>query len=287
MSLYGLFWYLQKYTADQTIVQRYLVAKSDREAIRGVSLGAVLCIPVWAMFLLIGTLTWAYFKLSGEVPPAHITKADQMYPYFLVTHIPPGLSGVIMAALFSAAMSTIASDLNCLSLIGVEDFYKRVRPLSTDRQQLLAGKIMVAIAGALCVVVALLLATTAGTALTLYFTVTSVVAGGLFGVFFLAFMCPRANLPGVWVGIGACLIFTAYATLTSGKTPIVDLGRWNFTWSNILVGVIGHLVVVVAGYLASYLFRAPPPETRLMTFWGNRERLAVRHSLPDHAGLPR
>src|SRR6266576_859713 len=47
MSLYGFFWYLQKYTADQTLVQRYLVAKSDREALKGVALGALLCVPAW------------------------------------------------------------------------------------------------------------------------------------------------------------------------------------------------------------------------------------------------
>jgi SSS family solute:Na+ symporter len=171
-------------------------------------------------------------------------------------------------------MSTISSDLNCLALIGVEDFYRRIKPEANDKQRLLAGKIMVAVAGVLCVAVALLLATSASTALNLYFTVTSVVAGGLFGVFFLAFMCPRANLRGVWIGIVACLLFTAYATLTSGKTPVVNLGSWNFTWSNILIGVIGHVLVIVCGYLGSWLFPPPDGETRAMTYWGWRDRQA-------------
>lgn len=274
LAFYGMFWYLQKYTADQTIVQRYLVAKSDKEAIKGVALGAILCIPCWALFLLIGSLTWSYYRLTGEVIPATLTKADQMYPYFLTTHIPAGLAGVIMAALFAAAMSTIASDLNCLAVIGVEDFYVKIKKNSTDKERLWMGKLFVAVSGILCTLVALLLATTAGSALTLYFSVTSIVAGGLFGVFVLAFMTTRANVPGVWTGIIACLIFTAYATLTSGKAKMIDLGAWNYGWHDVMIATIGHVIVVVVGYLASFLFKGQPAADRAMTLWGWRERVA-------------
>ncbi|MEI6194006.1 MAG: sodium transporter, partial [Verrucomicrobiota bacterium] len=65
MLIYGSFWYLQKYAADQTLVQRYLVAKSDRDALKGVALGAGLCVPAWTAFMLVGTLLWAYYQLSG------------------------------------------------------------------------------------------------------------------------------------------------------------------------------------------------------------------------------
>ena len=271
MAAYGFFWYLQKYTVDQTIVQRYLVAPTDREAIRGVGLGVLLCIPVWALFLLIGTLTWAYYKLSGEALPSFIAKADQVYPHFLVTHIPAGLAGIIMASLFAAAMSTISSDLNCFAVVGVEDFYRRLRPAATDRERLLAGKVVVALAGALCTVVALLLARTNGNALSLYFTASSILAGGLFGVFFLAFASTRACTTGVWIGIAANLLFTTYATLTSGKDRILDLGAWNFKWQGVMIGVIGHVLVVIFGYIGSLVFPPKQPADRSMTFWGWRE----------------
>src|ERR1017187_5365221 len=126
MVFYGFFWYLQKYTADQTLVQRYLVAKSDREALKGVALGALLCVPAWALFMLIGTLVWAYYQLSGETLPPEITaKSDKIFPYLLATKIPAGLAGLFMASLFSAAMSMLSSDLNCLSAVGVEDYYRK------------------------------------------------------------------------------------------------------------------------------------------------------------------
>ena len=121
MLLYGFFWYVQKYTADQVIVQRYLIARTDKAALRGVALGVLLCIPVWTLFMLIGTLTWAYYRLSAETLPAFVDKADKVFPYFLTTKVPAGLAGLFMASLFSAAMAMLSSDLNGLSVVGACD----------------------------------------------------------------------------------------------------------------------------------------------------------------------
>ena len=101
MILYGFFWFLQKYTADQTLVQRYLVAKTDRDALKGVVLGAVLCLPIWTLFMLIGTLVWAYYQLSHEALPAHIDKPDKIFPYFLATKVPAGLAGLLNLVKFA------------------------------------------------------------------------------------------------------------------------------------------------------------------------------------------
>ena len=81
--LYGTFWYLQRYVADQTLVQRYLLAKSDRGALRGVSIGAFLCVPVWALFMLIGTCVWAYFKSHTRASGSGHHKIGSMFSHFL------------------------------------------------------------------------------------------------------------------------------------------------------------------------------------------------------------
>ena len=272
MSFYGFFWYLQKYTADQTLVQRYLVAKTDRDALKGVALGALLCIPAWILFMLIGTLVWAYYQLSHELLPATL-KADQIFPHFLTTKIPAGLAGLFMAALFSAAMSMLSSDLNCLSVVGVEDYYRRLRPNAPDARRLAVGKLIVGICGTLAVAIAVVIAWKSERVLSFWFTTSSIVAGGLAGLFLLAFLCPHANKQGVYAGIAACLLFTTWGTLTSGKTPVLDLGAGNFTLAPIMIGVFAHLVLFAVGYVASYFFPAPDPVFRTMTLWGWLQRV--------------
>jgi SSS family solute:Na+ symporter len=268
MSLYGFFWYMQKYTADQTLVQRYLVAKTDRDALKGVALGALLCIPAWTLFMLAGTMTWAYYKTSGDVLPAYIKKPDEIFPYFLSTKMPMGIAGLFLAALFSAAMSMLSSDLNCLSVVGVEDYYRKIRPQATDLQRLSMGKLMIAICGTLSVLIGMVIAWKSDRVLSYYYTVTSILAGGLAGLFLLAFLCRRANRQGVWCGIAACLIFTAWGTLTVGKEPTLNLGSWNFPYHKVMIGVFGHIVLLSVGYGTSFLFPAPDDATKRMTLWG-------------------
>jgi SSS family solute:Na+ symporter len=268
MSLYGFFWYLQKYTADQTLVQRYLVAKSDRDALKGVALGALLCVPAWALFMLIGTLLWAYYQLSGEVLPAEVAKPDQVFPHFLATKIPAGLAGLFMASLLSAAMSMLSSDLNCLSVVGVEDYYRKLRPEASDRTRLVMGKIIVAVCGAVAVIISMIIALYSNRILDFYYKVTSIIAAGLAGLFLLAFLSPRANRQGAYIGVGACLVFTAWSTLTSGNPKVLDLGRFNFGLHPVMIGVLAHLVLLSVGLVASYFFPPPPEENRAMTLWG-------------------
>ena len=277
MLLYGAFWYLQKYAADQTLVQRYLVAKSDRAALKGVAIGALLCVPAWTAFMLVGTLLWAYYQLSGEALPTHVLGqngkviADEVFPYFLTTKIPAGLAGIFMAALFSAAMSTMSSDLNCLSAVGVEDYYRRLRPRSTDPQRLFAGKIIVGVSGVLAVGIGAFIARKGESALTLYYAATSIVSAGLAGMFLLAFFSRRANRQGLWIGIVTALAFTAWATLTGSKYKMLDLG-WNYTWPDVMIGVVAHVIVLVVGYAASWFFPADTNVRAEWTFWGWLEK---------------
>jgi SSS family solute:Na+ symporter len=288
MSLYGFFWYLQKYAADQTMVQRYLIAKTDKAALKGVAIGALMCVPAWAAFMLVGTLLWAYYQLSGDVLPAHLldkagkVMPDKVFPYFLTTKVPAGLAGIFMAALFSAGMSALSSDLNCLSAVGVVDYYRKFRPAATDRQRLFVGKAIVAVCGLLTVGIAVVIAAMGERVLSLYYAATSIISGGLAGVFLLAFFSRRANKQGLWVGIGVNLLFTAWATLTSGKNKMLELGDFNYTWPSVMIGVIGHLIILVVGYLASLPFPTDAHLKREWTIWGWLEK---RKPSDSHASV--
>ena len=268
LALYGLFFYLQKYTADQTVVQRYLAARSDRSALRGIAMGASLCLPVWTAFMLIGSLLWAFYRLSGQSLPASITRPDQIFPYYMVTQMPTGVAGLFLAALFGAAMSMLASDLNCLGLILVEDFYSHFFPRHTDAQRLRFGKVSVVLCGFLAIAVALRLSSTHGSALALYYAATAIVAGGLAGLFLLAFLSPRAGRSAAIAGITANLLFTAYATLTFDGGKMLNLHRFNYPWSDYTIGVFGNLLLLAVGLLCSAIYPAAQNLSSTHTLWG-------------------
>jgi solute:Na+ symporter, SSS family len=279
LMIYGLFFYLQKYTADQTVVQRYLIAKDDRSAMRGILLGAALCLPVWTSFMLIGSLLWSFYRLTGEALPSTITKSDQVFPFFLTTHIPPGLAGLFIAALLGSAMAMLASDMNCLAVVGTEDFYRLAYKQSTNRQQLRVGRGLVALTGIAAALVAVRLAHSAGAALSLYYTISAVVAGGLAGLFILAFLFPKATKTGALTGITASLIFTIWATLTEGG-KIVDMGKWNFRYHDYLIGAIGHLILLAVGLVASLVLPGKAVAQDLtLSGWNARNRVAS-HKVP-------
>jgi len=266
LSLYGWFYYLQRYTSDQTVIQRYLVARSDRQAVRGVLIGSLLCVPVWALFMLIGTLCWAFYKVTGELLP--VARSDQAFPYFITTHLPPGLAGLFLAALFGAAMANLSSDLNSLAAVGVADYYHILFQRSTERAQLVVAKIIVALCGGLCILIASILGHSKGNALSLWFTVSAIVSGGLVGLFLLAFLSTRASKTGAYVGIAGSFVFTAWAVLTADGGRILNLGPYNFPMHNYMIGAIGQVLVFGFGYLASLVFPDGDTSRREMTVWG-------------------
>jgi SSS family solute:Na+ symporter len=265
MALYGLFFYLQKYTADQTVVQRYLAATTDRAALRGMGMGAALCLPVWTAFMFIGSLLWAFYRITGDHLPASVTRPDQVFPHFMVTQMPLGVAGLFLAALFGAAMSMLASDLNCLAVIVVEDFYGRFAPQASDARRLRIGKLSVIVSGALAILGALRLSTTQGSALALYYLLTAIVAGGLAGLFLLAFLVRRAGRTAALIAITVNLIFTAWATLTMNGGHTWNLHRWNYPWHELTIGAVGNTLMFLAGFLASALL--PTGNTAGPTLW--------------------
>ena len=282
MAIYGLFFYLQKYTADQTVVQRYLAAKSDRSSLRGMMMGASLCLPIWTAFMFIGSLLWAFYRLTDEALTVAITRPDQVFPHYMVTHMPLGVAGLFLAALFGAAMSMLASDLNCLGLILVEDFYAHFFPRKTDIERLRFGKLSIVLCGLLAIAVALRLSTTQGSALALYYTATAIVAGGLAGLFLLAFLCRRAGRIAAILGIAVNLLFTAWATLTLNGGKALNLHRYNYPWHEYTIGAIGNLLLLIVGLLVALFYPAASNTSSCLTLW---DWLTTRRQAHLHATL--
>ena len=288
MVLNGIFYALQKYGTDQTIVQRYLAAKNDREAKKAAYIGVLMSVPIWALFMFIGTCLFAYYHSAGSPALPDGIKADEVFPYFIAHELPLGIRGLIVAALAAAAISSLDSDLNCISAIAVQDYYARFRPHSTDRQQLRFGRWMVVLSGVGAVGVACLYISWGGEGvLGALFALYAIFSAGIVGIFMLGLFSRRANKQGLYVGIAAAVLFTAYAVLTSTKVDIhgtgvkatlLDLGEWNFTHHKYMLGVYSHLIVLIVGYAASFLFHTPPAPKEL-TIYGYLESMKERRQI--------
>jgi SSS family solute:Na+ symporter len=282
LAMYGLSVYIQKYATDQAVVQRYLVAKTNREALHGTLLGALLCIPVWAMFLLIGSCLWAYCQITGLTFPEYINKSDEIFPYFIVHELPTGLSGLVLAALIAAA---IDADLNSISVVIVEDYYRRFRPQATDAQRLFVGKLTIALTGIGTIGMAAILASSQGTALSTAFVIASIVSGGVTGLFALAFLCPRATTFGAYVGILFAVVFTAWATLTHKE--LIHTWGYRYTLHPYLIGVFANVLLFCTGYVASLLTQ-PSANARALTIWGwlasSSSRMDSDQAVPPKSG---
>lgn len=280
MAINGVFYAIQKYGTDQTIVQRYLTAKSDKDAVNASLMGVFLSVPVWALFMFIGTALFAYYQISGDLLPEGI-RADAVFPHFIMTQLPVGVVGLVLAGLLAAAISSLDSDLNCLSAIFMEDYYLRFRPKTNPKKQLLLSKLVVLVAGIASILIALYYVGQGGEGvLGVVFKLYAIFSGGIAGLFLLGIFSSRANRNGTYVGIVASIMFTSYAVLTSTTLSfsgedrlILDLGSWNFTHHKYMLGVYSHLVLFGVGYLASLLFKKPDNITRL-TYrgWKNNKK---------------
>ena len=269
MAINGVFYAIQKYGTDQTMVQRYLTAKTDKSAIKAALLGVFLTVPLWALFMFIGTALFVFYQQNPL--PAN-TRPDAVFPYFIMTNLPPGVVGLILSALISAAISSLGADLNCLSAVAVQDYYRRIFPEHSDRQNLKAARWIVVFGGIGAVLIATLylMAGDEGV-LGIVFTLYAIFSGGIAGIFLLGLFSSRANRQGLNFGIAACVLFTAYAFLTSTKIGLgsekhilLDLGKFNFTQHKYMLGVYSHVIVIVVGYLASLFFPKPVLDKNLL-----------------------
>jgi len=240
----------RRYICDQAMVQRYLIARSDREAVRGTLLGALLSVPVLIAFNLVGAFLYGFYSLSEAEPPPI---GDHVLPHFIVNFLPTGLVGLILAAILAASMSSISSDLNSIATVATRDYFRRFLPGLSDGAQLKIGRSIVLLAGMVAAYIAIQLIPTENSTPVAekVLVITVIVSAGTLGVFALGFLTRRATRRGCYAGIAACLLFTAWGVLTEPGVRLVNLGNLNFEMNPIMIGVLGHVVSFVTGYVVS------------------------------------
>lgn len=272
---------MQKAASDQMVVQRYLVARTQSQASRGTVLSAVMTLLIAFLFTLMGTCLWSFYRITGHSLPADLSKSEEVFPHFLHAQLPAVFAAIVLAAILSAAMSTMSAALNAFASVAVADYYVLLRPTATDRQRLLVGRWFVVLSGVLCIAFGLVLVRSEGTAIQLWYVIASIVSAGIVGLFFLALMSRRAGRPSVYAGIITAVPFTIWAAVTtnmdshSPRYQTFDLGILDTPLHSYLIGLTSTVLFVIVGYAVSLLWPETDLQKQSLTFWGWRERKAT------------
>jgi SSS family solute:Na+ symporter len=243
---YGLVMNLQNFGADQSFVQRFITASDDREAKRSVLLGAVLYVPLAAVFFLIGTLLYAFYQAqpdrlaaAGEIGP------DAVFPWFIATELPSGVRGLLVASLCAAAMDSTVSYSATLFLC---DVYRRyLRPDAGEREAILVLRTSTIVFGLLGIGAGVAMIRVEE-ALQEWWRWAGIFSGGVLGLFVLG-CTKRVTSRGALVATLCGLVVIAWITLApqwadANSSPATRLHPF-------LAPVFGTLTVLVVGGLTS------------------------------------
>ncbi len=231
---------------DQVLMQRILSTRSDKEAGRSVWTFAAMMIPGGFVFYLIGTALFVYYKSHPERMNPTLP-IDATFPLFIAAELPMGVTGLIVAGIFAAAMSTLSSIINSVSTLASVDFYEKLAKNPTPKRSVLFAEVAGVAVGLLAIGLALLLSRLDIHSLfDVSIELAGLLGGGFAGAYTLGMFTRRANAPGVAIGIGSSICLTLVVWWFKLVHPYFYLA-------------ISILLCIVIGYLASLCF---PPSAR-------------------------
>jgi SSS family transporter len=232
---------LISYSSDQTVIQRYLTTRDEKSAGKGILMNGVLSIILSLVFYFIGTALFAFYKTNPDQLNMSMSNPDSIFPHFIMTKMPQGIAGVLIAAIFAATMSTVSSSINSLSTAFTTDFYQRMFKGRMDNHYLFTARMAGIILGSVGIGLALLMSTWNILSLFDYFNyILGLLASGLGGLFFMGIFLPRIK------GNVAIIGFL-------GGFFTVLVVRMQTDIHLMLYGFIGLVSSVVIGLLLSYI----------------------------------
>ncbi|MBN1900492.1 sodium/solute symporter, partial [Candidatus Sumerlaeota bacterium] len=230
------------YASDQAVIQRYLTTKDEKSARRAVWTNAVLTLPATLLFFGIGTVLFVFYKSHPMRLDPGMAKIDNVFPWFIMRELPMGLSGLLIAGIFAASMSTLDSSMNSMSTAVVTDFYRRFKPNPSEKYCLDLARWLTAIFGLFGTVFAIFLASSDFKSLWDQFVmIIGLLGGGLGGLFVLGIFTKRANSAGAGIGLLFGGVMQYLAKEYSGL-------------HSFLFAAIGFFSCIVAGYAISLFF---------------------------------
>lgn len=270
LFLVGLTSWLTEYSANQNTVQRYAAAKSTFEARKAMLVCVVSSLPIWGFYMFIGTSLYVFFQVFPTQEATEmlngVRKAEQVFPYFILNFLPPGLTGLVIAAALAAAMSSLDSSINAISTVGIVDIYRRHIKTGENDKHYLQMAWMIAGGAAIFMMGGALILNASDTK-TLQDTATilsSITGGGLLGLYLLGFFTKKGNAKSVWIGLIVTSLFTIWTILAKrGMVP-----DWmNVPFDLYYTGLIGNIIMFAVAFIAAVLLIDQKKNLKNLTIW--------------------
>jgi SSS family solute:Na+ symporter len=263
MAIASLFSYASDFTTGQDFIQRYRAPRSIGQARLALGIGAALILPIWLYFNFVGTVLWTFYQVHPDpqvaVFAAH--EPERIVPYFMVTHLPAGLNGLVLAALSMASLSVISSTLNATAVTWLSDFHQRFVNAKLEERQLvaLARRITAAI-GAIMIAIALLIQVArTQTMQDLQYTGATVFCAGLFSLFMIGFFSNRiGKRSALCATIGTVLFVALWLVLDASPVRHAHPGLAGWIPDTFWVPVFGNLLLPALAFLFSRIFKDRP-----------------------------
>lgn len=230
---------LISYTSDQTVIQRYLTTPDAKSAGRGILVNGVMSVFVSVAFYMIGTGLYTFYKTHPAELDITMGQSDAIFPFFMMSQMPAGVAGALIAAIFAATMSTISSNINSVATAFSIDFWKRFRPSTSDKKLVVVARWASVVSGMVGLLLALFMATwNIQSFLDFFNEILGLLTSGLGGLFFIAVFMKRVK------GYAALTGFIVGEAVVFWMSECTDA---NF----LLFGAIGMVTSIVVAWMLS------------------------------------
>ena len=262
--VYGLFINLQNYGIDQNYVQRYMTTSSDREAKSSALFGSLLYVPVSLVFFYIGTALYAWYTAQPDLLPAELKApgaGDKIFPHFIVNGLPAGFTGLLIAAIFAAGMSTVATSINSTATIVLSDYYKRyINKQANERSSMNVLYSSSLVFGVLGTLIALALMGVESV-LDAWWALASIFSGGMLGLFLLGYLSKKVRNIDAAIGVIVGALIIIWMSLSPVLFDEGEAIAFRSPFHSNLTIVFGTLTIALVGFLVAKLVKRRP-ETR-------------------------
>jgi SSS family solute:Na+ symporter len=261
-----LIWYVCTAGGDQLSVQRFMATKDVKAARKAYAIQLCAATSITCVLFLVGFAIMGYFRDHPEFLPVGYdlkANADDLYPRFISHHLPIGISGLVISAMFAAAMSSVDSGVNSITAVVMTDLMDRfgVKP-KTERGHVIAASILAFAIGGLVMIGSAFVGQIEGNITEVCSKTANLLTTPIFGLFFFALFVKRANAPGVWVGWAfglAAAVLTAFSGEIFGVDPVTGNQPISFEW----IPLISIVINIVTGYIACLIFGSFTKSTSL------------------------